>query len=316
METYLAGILLIMASLSSFGADTEHGEFITLGTAGGPNAETERSQPAHALLIGEDVYLVDAGDGANGQLAKAGIILERVKGLFISHLHFDHTGGVLAVLGLRLQLNALQPLEIFGPPGTRTFIDGLLAGMKPAMQAAYGMPGQAWTTNINVTELTHGSTVELDGANVRVAGNSHYISESGIPDGDGYVSLSYRFDLPERSIVYTGDTGPSMAVEKLAAGADLLVSEMMDTPFVLATIKRTRPNTPPAVLAGVEAHLRPHHLTPAQVGQLAAAAGVTELVITHFAPSVESQSDERKYRNQIREYFDGEIIFANDLDRF
>ena len=37
------------------------------------------------------------------------------------------------------------------------------------------------------------------------------------------VSLSYRFDLADRSIVYTGDTGPSKAVVALAQGADLLV---------------------------------------------------------------------------------------------
>ncbi len=316
MHKALIALLLLTLLAPAHAADNQSGEFITLGTAGGPNAEVTRAQPANALVIGEDVYLVDAGDGANGQLAKAGFILEQVKGLFISHLHFDHTGGVLAVLGLRLQLNAPEPLVIYGPPGTSTFIDGLLAGMAPAMQAAYGLPGQTWVSDVSVIELADGSTVELPGATVRVAENTHYVSDFQLPEEQGYISLSYRFDLPTRSIAYTGDTGPSQAVETLARGADILVSEMMDTPLVLADIQRTRPNIPPQVLAGVEAHLRPHHLTPQQVGQLASAAGVSELVITHFAPSVSSQADARKYRNLIREHFNGEIIFANDLDRF
>jgi len=320
MKKISRSAFLLLFSLSAIAADSSGGQFITLGTAGGPNAEVTRSQPAHALVVGSDVYLVDAGDGAGGQLAKAGFLIEQVKGLFISHLHFDHTGGVLAVLGLRLQLNAPQTLDIYGPPGTEKFINGLLAGMAPAMQAAYGLPGQTWPSKLNVVELVDGSTVELTGVSVRVAENTHYIIEgadqSDLPDEEGYVSLSYRFDLANRSIVYTGDTGPSKAVTELAMNADVLVSEMMDVTLVLEDIKRTRPGMPAQMLAGIAAHLNPHHLTPRQVGEMAAAANVQELVITHFVPSITSQEDERKYRNMIREFFSGEIIFASDLDRF
>lgn len=316
----ITSLFLFILALPVVAAEATDGEFITLGTAGGPNAEVTRAQPANALVIGNDVYLVDAGDGAGGQLAKAGFLVEGVKGLFISHLHFDHTGGVLALLGLRLQLNAPQTLDIYGPPGTGKFIAGLLEGMAPAMDAAYGLPGQTWPSKLNVIELVDGSTIELAGASVRVAENTHYIIEgadqSDLPEEEGYVSLSYRFDLANRSIVYTGDTGPSRAVTELAANADVLVSEMMDVPLVLESIKRTRPNMPAQMLAGIVAHLNPHHLTPQQVGEMAAAANVKELVITHFVPSVSSQADARKYRNLIREHFDGEIIFANDLDRF
>ncbi len=320
MSKISMSIFLLMFSFSAIAADSPAGQFITLGTAGGPNAEVTRSQPAHALIVGSDVYLVDAGDGAGGQVAKAGFLIEQVKGLFISHLHFDHTGGILAVLGLRLQLNAPQILDIYGPPGTEKFISGLLAGMAPAMEAAYGLPGQTWPSKLNVVELVDGSAVELVGASVRVAENTHYIIEgsdqSDLPDEEGYVSLSYRFDLANRSIVYTGDTGPSKAVTELAMNADVLVSEMMDVSLVLEDIKRTRPGMPAQMLAGIAAHLNPHHLTPRQVGEMAAAANVQELVITHFVPSITSQEDERKYRNMIREFFSGEIIFASDLDRF
>lgn len=320
MSHVFKSIILLVLSFSVFAAEKPAGEFITLGTAGGPNAEITRSQPANALVVSDDVYLVDAGDGASGQLAKAGYLVERVKGLFISHLHFDHTGGVLAVLGLRLQLDAPQTLDIYGPPGTKRFINGLLEGMAPITEAAYGLPGQSWSSRLNVVELVDGSKVELDGATVLVAENTHYIidgsDQSDLPDEEGYVSLSFRFDLADRSIVYTGDTGPSRAVTELATGANVLVSEMMDVPLVLANIQRTNPNMPPQVLAGIAAHLNPHHLTPLQVGEMAAAAGVEELVITHFVPSVASQEDERKYSNLIRQAFSGKIIFASDLDRF
>ena len=41
-----------------------------------------------------------------------------------------------------------------------------------------------------------------------------------------YKSYSYRFDTPDRVVVFTGDTGPSDQVTDLAKGADLLVSEV------------------------------------------------------------------------------------------
>lgn len=43
--------------------------FITLGTMGGPVASPARSQPANALIFGDDTYLIDIGDGAVEQIA-------------------------------------------------------------------------------------------------------------------------------------------------------------------------------------------------------------------------------------------------------
>ena len=51
-------------------------EFVTLGTAGGPVPLKHRAQPAHAVISGERTILVDCGDGAMGQLMKAGPRLE------------------------------------------------------------------------------------------------------------------------------------------------------------------------------------------------------------------------------------------------
>ncbi len=290
--------------------------FITLGTAGGPLTEANRSQPANALVVGDDVYMVDAGDGAAGQLSKAGYRLEGVKGLFLSHLHFDHTGGVMALLGLRMQLNARQTLTIYGPPGTKTLVDGLLAGMDPVMQAAYGMPGIAWKANVKVMELVDGSNVELNGVSVTVAENSHFKipQNAGLPEKA--KSLSFRFNMDDRSIVYTGDTGPSKSVEKLAQGADILVSEMMDIPAVLANVRRMNPNMPEQQLKGIEWHFRAHHLVPLQVGELAASASVAKVVVTHMVPNVMNEEMAARYRAQIAEAFDGDIEIANDLDRF
>lgn len=316
MRQLIAVILLLSVWQAACAQNEPASQFITLGTAGGPLAEANRSQPANALLVGDDLYLVDAGDGTAGQLAKTGLLLPNVDALFLSHNHFDHTGGVLAILGLRMQLNVNETLMIYGPPGTQTLVDGLLEGMAPTMNAAYGMPGQSWTANVEVAELVDGASFELESMTVTVAENTHFKipEDSGVPEKA--KSLSFRFELPDRSIVYTGDTGPSEAVEELAQGADLLVSEMMDIDAVLARIKQVSPNLPDRQYKGIEWHLRAHHLLPGQVGEMAANAAVKKLVVTHMSPNITNDEMAQRYRDEISQVFDGDIVIANDLDRF
>ena len=225
-------------------------EFIVLGTSSGPNSEADRAQPANALVVNGQVYLVDAGDGAVAQLAKAGQALGDVRGVFLSHLHFDHTGGMFGVIGLRAQLQQRGPFQIYGPPGTRALVAGLVAAAAPGMLAAYGIPGETWSADIEAIELIDGATVSLPGVEVTVAENTHYRLAEGDarqPDGTG---LSFRFDLEDRSIVYTGDTGPSDAVVDLAKGADILISEMIDVDAVLAQMRLGGEGRAAAALAG------------------------------------------------------------------
>ena len=167
-----------------------------------------------------------------------------------------------------------------------------------------------------VTELRDGGSVEIAGMSVSARNNSHYSFEAGSNLASRFESLSFRFDLPGRSIVYTGDTGPSTAVEELAAGADLLVAEMMDVDGTIAAIRRNNPNMPEAVSRGIEQHLRNHHLLPKDVGEMAARAGVGAVVVTHFAGRERGDPGHFEYLREIAEQFDGPVVIANDMDVF
>lgn len=293
--------------------------FITLGTMGGPVPSADRSQPANALVHQGKVYLVDAGDGTVQQLARAGILLPRVRAVFISHLHADHTGGLSAVLALRNQTNQRDPITVYGPPGTRELVAGMVASMQPAARVGYGIPGEPWAPpadTVRVIELGDGERLTVDGMTVTAAQNSHYDFAPGSAEDRNYKSLSFRFDLPGRSIVYTGDTGPSAAVETLARGADLLVSEMIDMGGTMANVAHNSPDMPPQAKQQLEQHLSTHHLTPDAVGQLAAKAGVKALAITHFAAGTPDPERTKGYIAQIRSHFQGPVTLANDLDRF
>lgn len=313
-------LAILLAAAPAVAQPSPQGDgFITLGTMGGPVPSADRSQPANALVHQGKVYLVDAGDGTVQQLARAGILLPRVRAVFISHLHADHTGGLSAVLALRNQTNQRDPITVYGPPGTRELVAGMVASMQPAARVGYGIPGQPWAPpadTVRVIELGDGERLTVDGMTLTAAQNSHYDFAPGSAEDRNYKSLSFRFDLPGRSIVYTGDTGPSAAVETLAKGADLLVSEMIDMGGTMANVARNSPDMPPEAKRQLEQHLSTHHLTPDAVGQLAARAGVKALAITHFAAGTPDPERTKGYGAQIRSHFQGPVTLANDLDRF
>lgn len=295
------------------------GAWITLGTAGGPVTNPGRSQPANLLRFAGKDYLVDVGDGTAGQISRVGVQTKMIDAILISHLHFDHTGGLAAILGLRFQTTGSDPLTIYGPPGTREMVDGLFASMVPGATANYGVAGAPpvdHRANIDIVELRGGETFDLDGITVTTASNTHYSFPPGSDLAQRFQSLSFRFDLPDRSIVYTGDTGPSSAVESLAMDADLLVAEMMDIPLTIDRMRMANRGMPVPVLQSMQTHLSEHHLSPTDVGELARTARVGAVVVTHFAGREANDPRHLDYLREIGEAYDGPFVIASDMDAF
>ncbi|MGZ8311489.1 MAG: MBL fold metallo-hydrolase [Allosphingosinicella sp.] len=320
----LAGLAAMLAMLAAGGAATAQPQairpvFVTLGTAGGPIPNPVRSQPANAVVIGDDVILMDAGDGAAGRLAAAGLRLDQVRAVFLSHLHLDHTAGLAGVVGLRWMNDMRGPFRVYGPPGTQALVDGIVASMAPARIAGFGFDHGygSHAVRVDVTELgTSGPVEVLPGNTVSSVENSHYSYRPGSPQAAASKALSFRLEARGRSIVYTGDTGPSGAVTRLARGADLLVSEVQNLPALEETIRRFAPDMTVEAHARLSEHLRLHHISPEQVGAMAAEAGVGGVVLTHLGPAPPPDRADPLFIPGVRTRYQGPVAVAVDLGRY
>lgn len=317
MLVLVATALLTAASAS--GRQSKQAEpvsFVTLGTNSGPIPDPQRGEPSNLLIVDGQRILVDAGDGVADRLGKIGVDLGAVETVLISHLHFDHTGGLFAFLGQRYQIMSRKAVTIYGPPGTRRTVEGLLAGMAPITEPGTNIRERSPLTPteaIKVVELDDRQRITLGKVVVTVARNSHYDNAVGGGHNRDTASYSYRFDMPGRSIVYTGDTGPSARVEELAKDADLLVAEVMDPEEAVASLRQRRPDLPEAALAQVERHHRQQHLSPREVGLMAQRAGVRALVLTHIGMS---DARLKPALREIRAVYRGPVTFARDQQTF
>ncbi|WP_236796861.1 MBL fold metallo-hydrolase [Amycolatopsis sp. GM8] len=282
----------------------------TLGTAAGPNAHGTRAQPANLLHRPGWAVLVDAGDSAVDQIARAGARLADVRAVVLSHLHIDHTGGLFALLGRRLQPRVGGPLTIYGPPGTAELVGHLTAALRYLADLGHATnPRVSPIPAVTAVEVTEGDEFDLDEIHVRAAVNTHYSFPPDSDDNARFQSLSFRFGTPGRAIVYTGDTGPSLNVAQLAQDADLLISEINDPNRVPPALR----DKGPAVAEFVKQHFEREHLSPSEAGTLAARAGVRAIVLTHVGVD---DADLAAARQLVASHFDGDIHFARDLDRF
>tara|TARA_A200000159_G_scaffold148175_1_gene155746 strand:- start:1667 stop:2461 length:795 start_codon:yes stop_codon:yes gene_type:complete len=264
------------------------------------------------------VILVDCGEGAMQQLMRAGIDFRRVDKIVLSHHHFDHIGSLFNCLGINMMLQRKQPITIYGPLGTSQIVEGLTKACDVPQAIGFGVVGQSLPHPrdfVQVMEITPGDTFEIDDIHISCCENTHYRPEDKFGT-KGAISLSLRFDAPDRSIVYTGDTGPCSMVEDLAKGAQLLVGEMMLADQIIAQLQAKNPHMTPERIAMMGQHLQSHHLSPEQLGDLAARAGVTHLVAVHIPLDNITPETAPDYAVRISQVFSGQITIAKDLDHF
>jgi ribonuclease BN (tRNA processing enzyme) len=274
-------------------------KLVLLGTAGGPTPKLDRSAPANAMVVGDDIYVIDCGDGVARQMVKAGLDLKRIRDVFITHQHSDHNADYGNLLLLAWETGLHTPVDTYGPPPLKRMTELFLEMQAYDIHVREKDEGRPPLDKQFVPhEITQGGPVmHDDNVKVTAALVHHPLVKP---------AFAYRFDCPDRSIVFSGDTSPSENLVELARGADILVHEVMD----LELIGRALDFDPRA--RTLRRHLLDSHTPMSEVGRIAAEAGVKTLVLNHFVPGIVPIPDDVWY-NAVKPHFKGRVIVGHDL---
>ena len=276
-------------------------ECIILGTKGGPRVGPGRSNPGYVFLVDGVPYLVDCGPRVTSQLAAAGVPLQNIRKIFITHPPNDHNIEYGNVVNLAWTNGLNRPIESYGPPPLRRMTElfwELNERDISIRMADEGRPDPR--ALLRPTELERpGVVYEDDKVRVTAALVNHPPVEP---------AFAYRFDAAGRSIVFSGDTTADDRLIALARGADVLLHEVIHVPGIDAIVA-SLPNA-----ATLREHLIASHTPTGDVGRVAKEAWVKKPVLTQLVPGDNPRIPDEAWTDEPRRAFDGGVL-GQDLMR-
>ena len=256
-----------------------------------------RAETCVMVRAGENIYIVDIGDGSASNLRSWGIPFNKIKSVLLTHLHSDHISD-LADLQLATWINENREtkLDVYGPNGVNLITEGF--------ETAYELDYFFRNTH-------HGEQI----APLDVAGLSPHIIDLDQPkiiDEDGLVvtafkvvhdpvepALGYRFDYKGRSLVISGDTSYSKNLIENSRDADVLFHEAQAN-HMINIIRDFNLQKGADLNAKLMEDIITYHTTPVEAAEIANLANVKHLIFYHLTPAP---------RNYITE-----IIFLRGID--
>jgi ribonuclease Z len=271
-----------------------------LGT-GAATPTLDRNVSGLAVQREGETILFDCGEGNQRQMMRYGVGFSFTE-IFFSHYHADHILGVTGLLRTMGLQDRSAPVTLYGPRGAERILG-----------AAVSLGIERNKFPVEIREIHPGDRLARDQYDIVVFETDHRpdtvgyalvehtrlgrfhpdrARELGVPEGPlwGRLHKGETIELEDgrrvapadlvgsprrgRTLVYSGDTRPSLAVVEAARGADLLIHEATFGSDELDRAKETG------------------HSTAAEAARVAVEAGVRRLVLTHISPRYTREAPE------------------------
>jgi len=166
-----------------------------------------------------DIYLFDAGENCGRSAYFRGLDLTRLKAVFISHGHPDHTAGLIHFFSVIRKIHR----KFHSVHETRAVIYFPEPSMPEAffkyLNAFYSRPEK---TDITAKILTDGGKYEDENIKVEFLANNHI----KVAAGENKKAFSFRISVAGKTVIYSGDIKKPEELEKwLKDGCDVILME-------------------------------------------------------------------------------------------
>ena len=273
---------------------------ITLLGTGSPIPDPNRAGPCTLVQAGSQNLMVDCGRGALMRLMAAGVMPVMVDTLLITHLHSDHITDVNDLITTRWVMSPVNaPLNVYGPPGTRSVIDALLRMLELDQKYRHDHHTDLRANGpltVNVTEL--GPDEAFSVGDVRIT--THATDHRPVKP-----TIGFRVEHDGKVVALAGDTVPCDGVDAMCANADVYVQTVIREDLVnfVAGIVPTGSRFK---------DILDYHSTVEQAAQTAARTGVRTLMLTHYVPPMQT-GQEDEWRALAAAHYSGSIVLGPDL---
>ncbi len=262
-----------------------------LGT-GTPVPDPRRCGSGTAAVAADGSWLlVDCGRGVTQRVLEAGLDLDALAAVLLTHHHSDHVSDLATLATTRFVAGASAPLAVVVPDGPcRPFAETCLDAFPDEAFYSQRVAGSSERPRLSVEPFA-----ATDRLQVVFEGGPWSVQSALVDHHPIEAAVGYRLSEGGSTVAISGDTAVCSGVELLADGVDVLVHEALRSDLVSA--------------AALE-----WNASARSVGELAARASVGHLVLTHLLPAPAGPEDEQAFVDEARDGgYEGPITVAEDL---
>lgn len=242
-----------------------------------------RAETCILIKAGENLFIIDVGDGSVNNLRNWRVDLSSVKAVIFSHLHSDHISD-LADLHLYTWINnpsKSEKLIVYGPEGVEQVTKGFQEAYKLDFKYRYEHHGN----DVAPIDLAGYEPITINLQNpVIIDDKDLKVTAFKVIHDPVEPSLGFRFEYKGRSIVISGDTIFTENTIKNSMNADVLFHEAQANHMVKILEEENR-KAGNLMVSKIMQDVLDYHTTPVEAAEIANKANVKHLVFYHLNPA-------------------------------